>query len=422
MTLRTPQLLRNMRWTQPADIKAEVQRLWDQGEVLASLVTGKPLFPKRMTLKRPTSTELAEQFDDVRAWIIELQAMPHIRLEMREFRHRVHGTNAVPFEIWIDSLCSCLALIGRLREAARFEALIEESRLRESAIVVWLCKRPLQALSLADVWGRLLGIVAWCRSHPRSGVYLREVDIPGVHSKFIDQHRGVLAELLDLALPTEMIDPSASGAAQFARRYGFREKPQRIRFRVLDPTLVLLAENPAQDITLDAMSFAALELPVSRVFITENEINMLAFPPCKNAIVIFGAGYGFEMLREASWLRRCRLYYWGDIDTHGFAMLDQFRSQLPHAESFLMDRETLMEFESQWGIEDKQTLRDLPRLTAEEIALYDDLRDNRIRPNLRLEQERIGFARVEAALRIRALNSRTVAPSRALSACKPHQY
>ena len=29
---------------------------------------------------------------------------------------------------------------------------------------------------------------------------------------------------------------------------------------------------------------------------------------------------------------------------------------------------------------------------------HDDLRDNRLRPNLRLEQERIGFGWVEAAL------------------------
>ena len=34
---------------------------------------------------------------------------------------------------------------------------------------------------------------------------------------------------------------------------------------------------------------------------------------------------------------------------------------------------------------------DLHRLTHEESALYNDLRDNRIRAGLRLEQEHIGF-------------------------------
>jgi len=55
-------------------------------------------------------------------------------------------------------------------------------------------------------------------------------------------------------------------------------------------------------------------------------------------------------------------------------------------------------FERQWGEEERQTLRDRPRLNAEEGALYDDLRDNRLRRNLRLDQKRIGFGWVEAAL------------------------
>ncbi len=63
-----------------------------------------------------------------------------------------------------------------------------------------------------------------------------------------------------------------------------------------------------------------------------------------------------------------------------------------------MNRDTLLEFASQWGEEEKQTLNELTRLNNEEGALYDDLRDNRIRKNLRLEQERIGFSWVEAAL------------------------
>ena len=63
-----------------------------------------------------------------------------------------------------------------------------------------------------------------------------------------------------------------------------------------------------------------------------------------------------------------------------------------------MDRNTLLAFESLWGEEKKQTLRDLPRLNADERALYDDLRDNLIRKNLRLEQERIAFGWVESAL------------------------
>ncbi len=63
-----------------------------------------------------------------------------------------------------------------------------------------------------------------------------------------------------------------------------------------------------------------------------------------------------------------------------------------------MDRATLMAHEALWGEETAQVVHDLPGLTPAEAALFDDLRDNRLRPNLRLEQEGVGFHRVEAAL------------------------
>jgi hypothetical protein len=387
-----------MNWTRPVNLRAQVQKLWDRGELLASLVTGESLFPKRLLFKGPTSGEMADHFEEARTWISELRAMPHCRVEMREFKHRVFGENAVPHEVWIDTVEDALALISKQRDVTRFTALIDVTRKRQPQVVGWLAKRPIRALELSNEWSLLLEIVGWLQKHPRPGVYLRQVDLPSVHSKFIEAHRAVLEELLDIVLSPAVIDPTASGTRQFAKRYGFCDKPERIRFRVIDPKRALLPGALIQDITLDAESFASIEPKVSRVFITENEINFLAFPQVKDSMVIFGAGYGFEMLSKAEWLSHRRIVYWGDIDTHGFAILDQLRSQFEHVESFLMDRNTLFAFETLWGEEEKQTLRDLAMLHPEERALYDDLRDNRIRRNLRLEQERIGFGWVESAL------------------------
>lgn len=389
-----------MSWTTPADLRAQVSKLWDRGELLAGVAQGAGLFPKRLVLKGPTSTEIGDRFDEVRQWSTALRGIAHCRLTMREFRHRVFGANTLPDEAWIDSFDDAIAFIGKERETARFSALLDVTRQREPRLIAWLAKRPLRALELAEVWDRLLDVCVWLDAHPRPAVYLRQMDIADVHTKFIETYRGVLAELLDCVLPEDAIDTARSGLSQFAGRYGFREKPLRIRFRVLDPRKALFQPaSSEQDMTLDAGTFARLDPAVSRVFITENEINFLAFPAVEDSMVIFGAGYGFEMLTNASWLSHRRIHYWGDIDTHGFAILDQLRNQFDHVESFLMDRETLLAFQSQWDREDKQTLRDLPRLNREEAALYDDLRDNRLRDKLRLEQEKIGFGWVEGAVK-----------------------
>ncbi len=76
-------------------------------------------------------------------------------------------------------------------------------------------KASLQALELSIEWTRLLTVVTWLVEHPRPGIYLRQVDLPGIHSKFIETLRGVLAELLDLTLPVDAVDTCKTGISQF---------------------------------------------------------------------------------------------------------------------------------------------------------------------------------------------------------------
>jgi hypothetical protein len=391
-----------MNWSTPAELRQQVLRWWDKGTILAALAGDASIFPKRLTLKAPSSAELLDHFESVRGWSQTLREMPHIRLEMREFRHRVFGANSLPAEAWVDDHTGAVALIGKQKETRLFGQILASTASRQPTLRAWLSKRPLRALELADAWPRLLDIVDWLLTHPRPGIYLRQMDIGGVPSKFVEAHRGVLIELLDLALPAEAIDPSASGSSRFCQRYGFLDKPERIRLRWLDPiNAPICSQIPAlaqADLTLDAATFTQLNPTVDQVFITENETNFLAFPAVNNALIIFGAGYGFSALKQARWLHDCHIHYWGDIDTHGFAILDELRSHFPHAESLLMDSETLLAHEPLWGSEETPSQRELSRLSPAEQAIYNDLRDNRLRINLRLEQERISFGWLQNAL------------------------
>jgi hypothetical protein len=183
-----------LSWTTPAELRAQVNALWSKGRLLASLVNAGDLFPLRLALKTPSSTELSERFDEVRAWSRALQdaegteRQRGYRLVLREVRHRVIGNNAVPAQAWIDTLDDALRLIGKGREASRFEQLVAQTRSAQPTLLGWVEQYPLRALEHADAWPQLLAIVGWLQAHPRPGVYLRQVDLPGIHSKFIEAH------------------------------------------------------------------------------------------------------------------------------------------------------------------------------------------------------------------------------------------
>lgn len=386
-----------MNWTTPADLRAQLQRLWDRGELLRAAVSDAVAWPLRLSLKVPSAADLSNRFEAVRDWVQAIAATPQLRIEWREWNHRVQGMQRLPASVWVDTLSDAVAWIGKRRQLQRFEVLWQQTANEQPAVLAWLSRRPLQALELDDRWERLLAVVAWLQANPRPGLYLRQVCVPGVDSKFIEVHRRVLGELLDLALPPEAIDASVSG---FTRRFGFLDKPDRIRFRLLDAALPSLPGCAGlADVTLDGASFARLSLPVERVFITENEINFLAFPPVECAIVVFGAGYGWEALARAHWLHRCEMYYWGDIDTHGFVILDRLRAHFPRVISLLMDRETLLVHRTHWDEERDPVRHDLARLTADESEVYDAIRFDRLQRGLRLEQERVGFVWLQQHLR-----------------------
>jgi hypothetical protein len=242
-----------------------------------------------------------------------------------------------------------------------------------------------------------------------------------VHTKFIENHRRVIDELAaelqaDEPIPGDAAaaevlpelaaepgsllgQPSArTPAARFAARHGFLHPPELVRFRALDPGMPLLGE--ARDLTVTAEAFSTLNLPVQRVIVTENLVNFLALPEAPGTLAIYGGGYGFSSLRAAGWLGGCEVWYWGDLDTHGFRILDQLRAVHPHVVSVLMDEATLLEHRDVWGSEPSPSRAALGRLTAEESALYEALGSDRFGPSVRLEQELISWDWAVERLRI----------------------
>jgi hypothetical protein len=388
-------------WTTPEDVQAQVARRWEDGRLLAAGLLGERLFPFRLSLRAPRAGDLGERFDEVKSWIRRLADGSKesrgygYEIGWAEVECRVLGRNRLPKSIVIPTEEDALRLIRRSSDAQRFRALADETLTAFPVLRDWLARRPLLVVEHAAEWGGILAVLRWFREHPRPRLYLRQLDIPGVDTKFIESRRGLLAQLLDQALPGTSIDKSYSGAPGFEGRYGLRTRPTLVRLRFLDPAHYI---HGFSDLTVPVAELAGLDPAVTRVFVTENEINGLSFPDVRDGLVIFGLGYGLDRLSAIPWLRTKALYYWGDIDTHGFAILSKLRASLDHAISFLMERDTLMAHRHLWVREDERHEGDLPRLRDAEQALFDDLRRDRLGESVRLEQERIAFGCLARAL------------------------
>ena len=380
-------------WTGLEAIVASLRKRWDSGRLLAE----RALFPLELALRQPSVAQMGEQFEQVRAWILALEAESGAGYEIvwRQINHRQLGRNSVPDRVIIRTFDDAVRLIGKQSAVRQFDRLAALTLTQFPVLAEWAERRALVMIERAVEWERVLACLRWFVGHPHSGLYLRQLDIPGVDSKFIEARKPLLAELLDIVMPEGGV---AAAVRQFELRYGLRSKPATIRFRILDPAHALCGLT---DVSVPVQQFATLRVGVERVYITENEVNALAFPDTPSAMLIFGGGYGIDRLGEAEWLRERDVVYWGDIDTHGFAILDRLRAILPRARSMLMDASTLHAHRTLWGQEDadKRYVGELTRLSADELGMYDALRNDAIAPRLRLEQERIAYQWLKSLLR-----------------------
>jgi hypothetical protein len=377
-------------WTRPAEVRAWLGRKWRSGALLTAFAEGRAWEPAGVPLRGPAAGQIAGRLAEVQEWAAEWARAGRgpLRVEYKKVGGRHVGANSIPCRAWIDGYDQAWDLLSVRAEVSRFSTLAQATAACCPRLVPWLARRPMQLLTLADRWDKLLATARWIDERQSPGMYLRQVDVPGVDTKFIEQHRGVLAELLDLQLAPDRID---AAAADFAARYRFRRKPGYVRFRSH-------GLSGFTELSVRADEFGTPPPDVKRAYVIENEITYLAFPCPDDAMVIFGGGYAVDVLGPLSWLTDLDLAYWGDIDTHGFAILNRLRRRFGQARSMLMDRATLLAHRDQWVTEPRPAAGPLDLLDPGEAELYRDLLDGAFGPSVRLEQERVSFAAIEQAL------------------------
>jgi len=326
------------------------------------------------------------------------QAAPRtLRVSYVSVGGRTVGANQIPDQAWVDSYPQLFQLLRVEAEVQRFDELLEITRSGLPTLVDWVLTHPLKVLAVAAEWPRILQTVTWIDDHAKAGAetYLRQIDVPGVDTKFVAHHASVLSELLDLQLPADRVDVRRP-RTDFEGRYGLRKRPDYVRLRYLGGTL--RRQQPFSELTVRADELVDTPPQASTVYVIENEITYLALPEVDDAVAILGSGYAVNTLSALTWLRDRDLVYWGDLDTHGFAILNRARSHFPQVRSLLMDRRTLLDHERQWVREPQPTSARLDHLTADEATLYRDLVEDAYGTAVRLEQERVSYRDVVRAV------------------------
>jgi hypothetical protein len=372
----------NRSWTTPADIQQTVRRRWDDGSLLSAFAADEPPPVFDLPIRGPKPGEIGEALPAVQEWIAALDAGSrggrHYDIVRAPIGGRHFGRNDIPVRAHVRSYEQAWRLLGVTGQVADYRRVLELTS-DCPALRSWVAVNPLGALRVADDWVPLLAAYGWLERVRGSGRYLREITAPGVDTKFVERHRELLARLLG-------VEP---GAAAFAAGLGLRAKPTTVRLR-FDAAVLGLPSSLSEG-AFRVEELAALPAAVETAVIIENEITYLTVPAPDKGVVVWGKGFEVDRAGLLPWLRDATVHYWGDLDSHGFAILDKLRAWLPHTRSFLMDRETLLAHRERWVHERSPTSARLARLEQGEADLYADLVADRLGERVRLEQERLDW-------------------------------
>lgn len=224
-------------------------------------------------------------------------------------------------------------------------------------------------------------VLTWLLRHPHSQLYVRQLPIAGVDTKWLESRRSLIIAFLQAIRNVDTTD--------FYELTGLKREPNLIRLRILDKKL-RSQFGGISDWSVSALELAQLNFSVKRVYIVENLRTGLAFADLPDAVVFMGLGNSVNQLAVIPWVQSAECYYWGDLDTHGFAILNRVRAHLPAIKSVLMDEQTLLNSKSLWVVEPQPyRSENLDFLTADEKKVYMHLLNNTWGYQIRLEQERI---------------------------------
>lgn len=302
-------------------------------------------------------------------------------IEYQKVKTRKHGEQDIPVSISFLTEQDFLKYIGKEQDTAGFRKDVERILSAFPELVEWVCRFPNKVLDNHRVWDDVLKVCIYFKGNPKPQLYIRELPIQ-VDTKFIERNKGIIKELLDIII-AKSVNPDET---RFETRFNLRHDEPVVRFRVLDKTLSQALFSDIDDMSIPISKFRETEIPVETVYIVENKMNMLTFPPIHKSIVVWGHGFGVDLLKDVMWLRSKKILYWGDLDVHGFQILSELRSHFSQVESFLMDRETFNRFYED-GIGAETNVEKVLLLTPEEKEMFDFLRGG----NYRLEQEKIPF-------------------------------
>lgn len=371
----------------PEEIRKQANNWWKF--FLQSFIANSPFFPKTIDrIGKVKSGSITGNFEVLQQEIEQLYRYSkshtgtgyQVVTVSQNFRRT--GNHELPASIVFETADDYISFIQKKKEWKTFLSNYEQVTTSIPLLKEWALQNCFW-LTDADIsWTEILKVCQYFIRTPRPNLHLRQLPIK-VHTKFIENNAALIQSLLHFLIPDHIRNTEQK---RFAERFFLKYDEPLIRIRILDQSK--LYAGKLSDISIPLSDFEQADFPMAKVIIAENKMTFLTIPFLPSAIAIWsGGGFNISYLKGLKWLKDKDIFYWGDIDEHGFQILHQLRSYYPNAKSILMDKQTFEQFRDFAVDGPRSKSENLSFLDEAETFLYKQLKMLDVKN--RLEQEKI---------------------------------
>ncbi|KZX85199.1 hypothetical protein A3715_17370 [Oleiphilus sp. HI0009] len=309
----------------------------------------------KISLHAPkTASNILSDFSNFRRWVNEWRefepTLPQGLVQWKEKQCHPHGVLNYPVSVTVPSadLLNCLSDTERDQYSSFLDNFNILSKGFEKSIALDLLHYAMLADELYIENHRfclqLNTLLHQLAPGVGAGQFVRSIPFKGVHSKFLEAHSSIIRLLY-----------SSIAGQSFSTHESLLEyldaKP------IPYPNIIVFAFDPdikkqllgMTQIALSSSAIHQLNVNVSNVIVVENHESAYLFSNLKDTIVFAGGGKDTTFLMAPFIHRAENIFYWGDIDTHGFVCLSSARKYCPKLDSFLMSKDVFLKYAQEYA-------------------------------------------------------------------------
>lgn len=368
------------------------EKEWLNRQNLKKHLLGERSFPIKISLKAPATDELALlHLDDFRQFVDAWRTTPFADQVIWSNKKKHSLRQNMPTHFVIENFEQLRQVLGKKAEKEYQQWTMKINQLTQ--IHADLLPVLIRNLNILAQWtehdiAKIKVLLLQLQPNIAENLFIRELVIEGIDTKFIEQQQRILTDLLDV-----IHQGALSEQGGLLKWLNCRDLPKGwLLIRQLD------ADFEGMEIQkIAANNISQLIVNAENILIIENEQSCYALPKIQNCMAIAGAGKNLSWLTDCTWLNTKKVAYWGDLDSWGLSFLNMAKAQVIHLSTLMMDQETVMQHENAMVHEAISYKKELAFLSADELQLFHDLTHAKYQDN-RLEQERLSNTFVQSRI------------------------